>query len=401
MNKRKIGGIIVSQFNHTNYGSCLQAYATLKTVQKTGYDMTFIHYRKQRSIWEKIKIIPQYLLCGGWDNLELLIKRKWNSILHPEYPVKQQIRIDKTNLFKRTEFSPYIKVYYGYKSLQEGSKEYDVIFVGSDQVWRPIGFYSNYWNLNFVADEVPKFSYASSFGVSMIPKMQIEGTRRYLERMDLISVREQKAKEIIESITTQPVKLVADPTMLLTREEWLSFAEKSSYQLPSDNYIFCYFLGPRSEIRLEAQKLSKKTGLKIVTMRHMDEYVPADETIGDFAPFDIDAYDFVKILANAKYVCTDSFHGTVFSIILHKKFTTFYRIKPSSSISTHSRIDSLLNIFGLSSRLFCGNILSICDRIDYDKVDSIMNKFRFDSITFLKKGLSLSEKKSMISPDVR
>ena len=56
MGKRKIGGVIVSDFNHTNYGSCLQAYATLQIVKGFGYDLTFIKYKKQRSIWDWIKI---------------------------------------------------------------------------------------------------------------------------------------------------------------------------------------------------------------------------------------------------------------------------------------------------------------------------------------------------------
>jgi hypothetical protein len=393
MKTEKIGGVIVSQFNHTNYGSCLQAYATLITVTKVGYDLTFIHYRKTRSVWEKIKIIPRYLLSGGWENRYNAIKYIWNSYRHPEYRRTQNIRIAKTNDFKKQVFAPRIKEYIGYDALCEGSKEFNTVFVGSDQVWRPYGFYSNYWNLNFVADEVPKFSYASSYGVSSIPKIQREGTKKYLERMDLISVREQQAKEIVESLSSKKAIIVADPTMLLTREEWLEFANKSFLKLPEEQYIFCYFLGPRPEIRDEVKKLSKQTGLKVVIMRHMDEYVPADETIGDYAPYDIDAYDFVKLLANAKYVCTDSFHGTVFSILLHKNFVTFYRVKPTSSTSTHSRIDSLLSILGLSSRKFDGNIIKIKDEIAYDEVDKIIEKFKKESMSFFVKGLSLSRKK--------
>ena len=393
MKKKKIGGVIVSQFNHTNYGSCLQAYATLKTVTKAGYDLTFIHYHKNRSMWEKMKIIPRYLLSGGWENLCNVIKYKWNCLRHPEYPKAQSIRIAKTNEFKKQVFTPIIKEYVGYDALCEGSREYDAVFVGSDQVWRPYGFYSKYWNLNFVADEVPKFSYASSYGVSSIPKIQRIGTKKYLERMDLISVREQKAKEIVESLSSKKATVVVDPTMLLTREEWLDFANKSFHKLPEEQYIFCYFLGPRSEIRAEVKKLSKQTGLKVVVMRHMDEYVPADETIGDYASYDIDAYDFVKLLANATYVCTDSFHGTVFSILLHKSFVTFYRVKPTSSISTHSRIDSLLSIFGLSSRKFNGNISAIQEKIDYSSVDIVLEKFRKESLEFFEEGLRLSEKR--------
>lgn len=228
--------------------------------------------------------------------------------------------------------------------------------------------------------------------MSKIPFIQRKGTAGYLNSLDRISVRETKGKEIVESLSNKTATLVSDPTMLLTPEEWRALAAQSSIDLPSDKYIFCYFLGPRQEIREKAKRLAKNTGLKIAIMRHMDEYVPIEETMGDFAPYDVDAQDFIKLMDNAEYVVTDSFHGTVFSILLHKKFITFYRIKPTSGISTHSRIDSLLDLFGLTARKFNGNILSISENIDFSKVDKIRENLKSDSIEFLEESLRLANK---------
>ena len=389
MKKRRIGGVIVSDLNHTNYGSCLQAYATLKVVQRLGCELEFIKYNKQRSLWDWFKIAPGLMMSGGLELITNKIIYKVNRIIHPDYSKNQEIRIRKTNLFKQKEFLPYFHEYIGYEALCKGSKNYDVVFVGSDQVWRPFGFYSNYWNLNFVDANIPKFSYASSYGVSKIPQIQRVGTKRYLERLNLISVREQKAKEIVESVSNKKALVVADPTMLLTQDEWHEFASKSDYQIPQEPYIFCYFLGNRNEIREESEKLAKARNMKIVIMRHMDEYVHADESIGEDAPYDIDARDFVKLLANASYVCTDSFHGTVFSIIFHRKFCTFYRVKPNVSNSTHSRIDSLLEMFNLTDRLFDGNIMNIEKNMDDDNVKTKLENFRQLSISFLSRALSL------------
>lgn len=388
---KKIGAVVVSQLNHTNYGSCLQAYATISIVQRLGYDITLIHYKKQRSIFDWLRIGPQLVISGGLESLQISYKRRNDERKYPTYLPNQRIREAATNAFKHEEFVPLYKTYTGYNNLCKGSKEYDAVFVGSDQVWKPWGYFSNYWNLMFVDDSVPKFSYASSFGVSNIPWIQRKGTKRYLERIDRISVRETKGKEIVESISNKKARVVADPTMLFTPEEWLEFADKATVQLPKEEYIFCYFLGPREDIRREAIKLSEKTGLKIVIMRHMDEYVPIEETMGDYAPYDINARDFVKLLNNAKYVVTDSFHGTVFSILLHKQFMTFYRVKPTSSKSTHSRIDSLLSMFGLTSRLFHGNIESISTNIDYSKVDMARAELREKSLAFFKDALELSK----------
>lgn len=385
---KKIGGVIVSDLNHTNYGSMLQAYATLKTIQNLGYDLVFIKYKKQRNLFDWLKIAPGLMLSGGFELLRNRILHRIQLRKYPEYRINNDIRIYTTNEFKKNEFVPFFKEYIGFKALQEGSKEYDAIFVGSDQVWRPFGFYSSYWNLMFADDSVPKFSYSSSYGVSDIPKVQRKGTKKYLERLNLISVREDKAKQIVEKYSNKKAKVVADPTMLFTKEQWEDFAKVSTVKI-NEPYIFCYFLGTRKEIRIKAKELSEKTGLKIVIMRHMDEYVKADESIGDYYPYNINPRDFVKLLMNAEYVCTDSFHGTVFSIIMHKKFITFYRVNPKKGNSTHSRIDSLLNKFGLSNRLFKNDILSIKQDINFSMVDEIMNSYREDSMLFLKNALNI------------
>lgn len=391
----KLGGVIVSDLNHTNYGSCLQAYATLKTVQNFGYELSFIKYIKKRSLIDWLKIAPGLVLSGGLELIENKIRFKYQCMRYSNYLTNQLIRREVTNEFKKKEFVPYFQEYKGYKALCEGSKDYSAIFVGSDQVWRPFGFYSKYWNLMFVNENIPKFSYSSSYGVSKIPKIQKAGTKQYLERLDMISVREKKAKDIVDSISNKKAIVVADPTMLLSCEEWLDFAAQSTKELPQEPYIFCYFLGSRPEIRREAERLSKALGLKIVIMRHMDEYVPADEEIGDYAPYDINARDFVKLLSNAAYICTDSFHGTVFSILTHRKFITFYRVNPKANNSTHSRIDNLLEKFGLLNRKYNGNMLSIQDEINYDKVDNIIKKYRQESLDYFKRACALAENKCL------
>ena len=385
----KVGAVIVSDLNHNNYGSALQAYATIKIVKNFGHDLTIIKYKKQRSITDWIKIAPGLLLSGGVELIKKKIKARLLKRIHVDYAHNLQIRFNATNAFKEKEFVPLFREYKGYQKLCEGSKSFDLVFVGSDQVWRPYGFYSNYWNLNFADDNVPKFSYSSSYGVSQIPFIQKSGTRKYLERLDMISVREKKAKEIVENLSSKKATVVADPTMLLSREEWLAFAEKSKMVLPSEPYIFCYFLGPRRDIREQAMNFAKKKRMKILCMPHMEEYRKQDLCFGDIVNWEANAYDFVNIINHAAYVCTDSFHGTVFSIILHKKFFTFYR---AFGQSTNSRIDSLLSIFNLTERI-CYDSIQDEDKteIDYLRIDAKMIEYRSQSMAFLEKALALSK----------
>ncbi len=108
--------------------------------------------------------------------------------------------------------------------------------------------------------------------------------------------------------------------------------------------------------------------------------------------YDVDPFDFIRLVRDAKYIVTDSFHGSVFSILFQKKFMTFYRKDPNAKGSTHSRIDSLFNIFGLSNRLFKTNLYSeIQQDIDYEYTNEVLAQMREESIKFLSDSLLLSK----------
>ena len=158
-------------------------------------------------------------------------------------------------------------------------------------------------------------------------------------------------------------------------------------------YILCYFLGVNREHRKMAEQLKKKTGLKIVTLPHLDEYVASDEKFGDYRLFDIGPAEFVNLIRNAEYVLTDSFHGTCFSILNHKKFVTFSRFQATNSESTNTRIDSLLVGLHLEKRRItvseC-NIVEIIEKeIDYEITDGILEKMRSESCDYLKSAIEV------------
>lgn len=288
--------------------------------------------------------------------------------------------------YKEKKLIPLFHDYIGYDALHEGSKNYRAVIVGSDQVWTPMGLPTKFYNLLFVDDSVRKIAYASSFGVSSIPAFQRKATGAYLDRYYKISVRELKGKEIVESLSYQKAQVVADPTMLLDSNEWTEEIKDSKVKT-DEPYIFCYFLGTNMEARKAANELKAKTGYKIITLRHMDEYVAEDEQFGDYAPYDVDPNDFLTYIKNAAYVCTDSFHCSAFSIQFHKKFMTFYRFRQGSTGSRNSRIDSLLSLFNLKERLYQGDISKIENDIDYEYVDCKLKELREESIAFLKEAL--------------
>lgn len=387
MENKKIGCVIAYTEGHNNYGTSLQGYAMLKKIQQLGYEVEVIHYVKRLTIVQKIKFVVNAIRAGEIKNIISRLTAKQVKKKHPQYAAHIAERTEAVNAYKAKKLLPLFHTYVGYDALHKGSLNYSAVVVGSDQVWTPMSLPNKFFNLLFVDDSVRKVAYASSFGVSEIPAFQRKATGAYLDRFYKIGVREQRGKEMVETLSHQKATVVADPTLLLTREEW---EEEISDARPNESepYIFCYFLGTNQEARKAANELKEKTDYKIITIRHMDEYVPEDEEFGDDAPYNVDPNDFVKYISKAAYVCTDSFHCTVFSILFHRQFMTFYRFATTNKTGRNSRIDSLFNILGLRDRLYAGNVSAIDQPITYDKVDEKLKNLRENSFDFLKSSLS-------------
>lgn len=381
---KKIGCVIAYKKNHTNYGTSLVGYALLKKIQQLGYDVEVINYVKRPTLCEKIEIaINQFRVQG----LKMITKRLKRGTSNSAYIKGISIRTKAVEAYKERKLIPLFHNYEGYKAIQEGSMNYDVVVVGSDQVWLPSGLKTKFFNLIFVDDRVRKVAYASSFGVSEIPKFQKTDTAAYLDRFYRISVREQKAKEIVENLSKNKAQVVADPTMLLDRYEWVEEV-KNSHICETEPYIFCYFLGNNPDAREAVRELKTRTGFKIVTIRHMDEYVESDEQFGDEAPYDVDPADFVKYISLAAYVCTDSFHCSAFSIQFQRRFMTFYRFSVGNKNGRNSRIDSLFNLLGVPrEHIYQGDITRIDSSVDWDMVDEKLKTLREESIGYLSDSL--------------
>lgn len=394
--KRKIGGVVIMHPNHNNYGTALQGLATIKVIQSLGYPFRIIRYNKQRSFGNILKTLPGYLRSGVFDVLKKQFQIKKMCALHADYVQNVKMRTDKCNAFKRKYFEPLCDYYTGWDALKEGSKNYDVIFVGSDQVWSPLSLYAGFYNLMFVDASVPKFSYSSSFGQSYIMNHQKKKVAEFLNKMDAIGVREVRGADIVKELTGRNATVVVDPTLLLSKSEWNDIIRDSQINIEKP-YILCYMLGPRKDNREAVTKLGKMLGLEVLTFNHMDWYEPADENFGDINNYTCDCLDFVKLLSNAEYVVTDSFHCSVFSILFHKRFLTFYRLNPSDKKSSHSRIESLLGLMGIENHAVkdIGNVKALYDtirtEIDWNHVDENLDKLKKSSMDFLIKSIEIKK----------
>jgi hypothetical protein len=198
-------------------------------------------------------------------------------------------------------------------------------------------------------------------------------------------VRENSGQKLVEQLSSNTAEVVVDPVLLLDGDEWLEeIPNEKKYDEP---YIFAYFLGTSAEYRKAVTEFAKKKGLKIVTSHHMDSYNKVDENFGDYAPFDVGPAEFVNLIRNAEYVFTDSFHGSVFSMLYKKKFMVFNRYSDASISSKNSRIDSFCENYDLKDRRFGGNIDSVDNEINYDAVLKKADEHRRQSKAFLDKAL--------------
>lgn len=392
---KKVG--IVSCYFKNNYGSMLQAYATKKVLDNNNIDNETINidYNTDFSKGKKKYYLTQIFNFNFIKSKLGMVKMKFDVKLNKKLKKNVSIRNKKYKEFRR-EFN-LSRSNTTYEDLTKQAKErYSDVIVGSDQLWLPVNVVADYYTLNWVPDNINKISFATSFGVSNIPSKYYEKYKTFLKRINHLSVREDTGVKLIKDIAKIDAKLVCDPTILLSKEEWDEVAIKE--RKIKDKYILCYFLGNNIEHRKFAERLKEKTGYKIVSLNHADEYVKYSDKFCDIDPYDIGPKEWINLVKNAEYVCTDSFHGTVFSLIYNKLFFNFRRYKSSAKASTNSRLDSLLKIVKVSNeRILTGeeDIEEVLKyKIDFQTVNKELNNFREESKKWLLDSIVWKEDKT-------
>lgn len=374
-------------YDTKNFGSQLQVLATIKKIEELGYDTEIIRYKKKLTPAFILQTIPR-LFNASFVKTKLDSKNKKKKIeKYPEIARNVAVRNNRFNGFAKKYFTNLSEPYGGWETLvRESAEKYDTFLCGSDQLWLPNNLGSHFYTLEFAPDHKKKIAYATSFGVSQIPDRQKKATAKYLNRFQYLSTRELAGQKIIEELTGKKANVVCDPTLLFDAEDWAQMIPNK--KVVKEPYVFCYFLGTNEEHRDASNEFKKKTGLKIVTCPYLDNFVETDQQFGDIQLFDMDAEDFVNLVRHAEYILTDSFHGSVFSILHYKKFMTFNRFNAGAN-SRNSRIDSLCTLLGLSARRYDGNVMNVKKDIDYIGVEERLDKLRAGSIKYLETALKL------------
>lgn len=373
-------------YDTKNFGSQLQVLATVKKVEECGCEAEIIRYNKKITPTFIIQTIPRLFNVSFLKSKLSGSERDKKLKQKPELMIQVRKRNQRFDEFVKKYFSEYFsEVYNGWETLvKECATNYDEFLCGSDQLWLPNNLGSHFYTLEFAPDNKPKIAYATSFGVSQIPERQKKATTKYLNRFQWLSTRELAGQKIIQELTGKKASVVCDPTLLFDAKGWAQMLPER--KVVEEPYAFCYFLGTNEEHRKAADEFKRKTGLKLVTCPYLDNFVETDQQFGDIQMFDMDAADFVNLIRHAEYILTDSFHGSVFSILHHKKFMTFNRFTAGTN-SRNSRIDSLCTLLGLSERRFNGDVMDVEKDVDYLAVEEKLSKLRADSIEYLEAAL--------------
>ncbi len=361
----KVGIITWHYFN--NVGSNLQAYAMQKIIKNLGHNPTFINYR--------YKIYKDSFLKKVIKEFCIIIDKIFPNL------VNEKMRFGAYS-FQKEEMQKTEEIY-DKKKLEEIALKFDAVVCGSDQIWAP-NVFDEVYMLSFVGEKVKKIAYAPSIGLNEIPENLVEKYKKYIGRLDRVSTREDNGVKLLKEYCGIEAEQVLDPTLLIEKTEWLELVKNENTF--KEKYIFIYLLGEKKWIREWIQKFAKNTKMKVILLSSFND----DKKYADIYYKVMGPRKFIKLVSEAQYVLTDSFHGTIFSILFQKQFYVFDRFDSKEKLCQNSRIISLLEILELEDRRVRSNdeVKLIDKKIEYEKINNKLEKEREKSLKFLSESLN-------------
>lgn len=350
-----------------NYGNVLQRYALQHVLSSYADDVVDVirndnDPQPTNLTWWSVRKLAKFVL--NWHG--------YRNFVLGHMPEQEKVRQKRIKHFVQTRTK-----YVDAMSARQMDAAYDYVVVGSDQVWNPYFGRPDVFTLRGISPE-KRIAYAASLGIPDIPEKFRPIFKEEVQKFKAVSVREEQAKVALERLTGRmDIVVVPDPTLVLSKEEWGEIAERPKW-LGDEKYLLTYFLGPKPDF---LEKLSKELGLKLIQFLgdDFDSYVTSPE-------------EFVYLISHASLVYTDSFHGTVFSILHDRPFVVCDRIGDQVSANMGSRIDTLLRLFHLEERRgTAANHYQIENplEITYKDKEKILKEQRQKADDFLRKALNL------------
>lgn len=354
---------ITTLYSNHNYGAMLQAHALQKYLQQLNVDARILDFQKRES-WPSFLMFP----------------KKWRRAIQfyrsMLFMKEKRIRFEAFDLFLKN----FIKIKENPHAPQAVSSDTcDLLICGSDQIWNPNLPFGLEFFLYFGDKDIPRISYAASFGNSDIPDEKHDELVKLLGPFSSISCRESKGCMFLENLLGRDVKHVVDPTLLLSKQYWSSISVKLD-EVPS-NYLLVYALDVHPAVKRHVHLIAKALNLRIVNLDVRDDPAWSDIflTVRTAGPL-----EFLSLFSNADFIVTNSFHGNIFSLIFNKQF---YSIPHRYS---NGRMADLLKRLDIMEVQKIEHILKDpLSCIDYSIVNVELDRMRSDSYKFLDAAINI------------
>ncbi len=357
---------ILTWFHYHNYGTALQVYALCKTLEKLGYKadvVRYIPYNQDTS----------HLSDGLLAYYAGKISRRLSAF--GSRPVSEEATHSLFSDFLRDNltFTPRCETFSDFREL---NNTYDAFICGSDQIWAPSRYNPRYF-LDFVECPERMIAYAPSVGLNQIKNPDIaDEIQRLSSRFTWISTRERSGSALIADLIGRKVETVIDPTLLLEEQEWCS--EDNQSESP---YLLAYFLGRNERQWAKVYETAATQHLQVKVIPIFTKDLKRSGCLQT----PVGPNEFLRLLKNTAFICTDSFHGTAFAINFRKQFLSFERFKANEPCNQNSRIYNLLELTGLRHRLYSPKegFAAYGTSIDYGEVCQHLQQAREHSLNFL------------------
>jgi hypothetical protein len=330
-------GILTYHFSN-NYGALFQAYGLKNFLTELGHDVNFVNYH------------PDHIETGGDLNINNIFKKSGLKVIYLKLTSLKEKYFGNKNI--KEGFYNFRKDFLGikgkeYKTLLDIEKaklEYDILICGSDQIWNPSEHFGvdpvYFLDFNTISKKIIKISYAPSFGKSNLDEKYYAQLKKLVNRLDYISVREKSGVDILKQLTKKDISLVPDPTVLIS--DYKKIMKK--YDDIADDYIFCYYLRSRENIGEVSEYIAQQFKYKIYSPHNSHRrWKEIGETVYPCPR------QWLDLLFNSKIVITNSFHGTMLSILLNKPFIVVGIAGEKAKYN--ERVQNLLSQCGLEHRL--------------------------------------------------
>ena len=344
-------GTVTFWYSKENYGAMLQCFALIKYLIKQGHDAKLLRIMAETG--KDLKHPMLFKMANLFYALvhpQSFFRKLKNKILSSKTP---NIVVERGfNEFLLKNIPTYPKIYC-FDEIDHNPVDADALICGSDQIW---GGVSRTYFLQMKGD-YKRISYAASFGGTKYENPFARNlVSKWLKEFDFITVREEEGLDFCRKLGVK-AELAPDPTMLLEREDYLELTKSIPCQ-GAEPYIFLYLLG--KDITVDVADIFEFANKNKITI----QYVASQGRYDEFEKIYPTVEEWIALIRDAKYVVTNSFHGTVFALIFGKPFLTFPIIGKSANMN--SRIETLLGKYKMKDRIFTGNLSMLLQPMEFD-----------------------------------